>query len=106
MKQIKLSPKCSISRQTPNPSLSIAKNNVRIYLYIASTVLAIDDSNELSKSDLEDYQLLTHFEIKQNPSTNKLRLEFNHSPPSKLKKINSERLNTDESISSYCPKEE
>ena len=68
-------------------------------------VLAFD-AKAAQNIDLEEYQLLTRFEIKHNPTTNKLKLEFDHGNSPKLQKVSSERLKTDESISSYCGKEE
>lgn len=76
-----------------------------VFSDLASSVLALD-AKEAHRIDQEEYQLLTRFEMKLNSSTNKLNLEFDHLGQPKRSKINSERLNTDESISSYCGREE
>ena len=55
----------------------------------------IFDDNEGHKLDSEEYQLLTKFQIKPQHLNNKIKLEFFSGKQPKLKKINSERLDTD-----------
>jgi len=56
------------------------------------------DQNQEVKFDPEEYQFLTKFDIK-NTQNQKFRLNFFNDCEKKPKKINSERLNTDESNS-------
>lgn len=63
----------------------------------ACNVVAIE-GGQTANIDNEEYQLLTQFEIKPT-NHHQFRLNFFNEPPQKPKKINSDRLNTDESNS-------
>ena len=73
--------------------------------YLASNVVVYDSSERLI-IDPEEYQLLTTFQIKPQDSRNKLTLKFSEEKSMKPKKLNNERLKTDESNSSSFSKEE
>jgi hypothetical protein len=70
----------------------------------ACNVMALDEKQE-GKFDPEEYQFLTKFEIKPSPN-GKYRLHFFNNSEKRPKKINSERLNTDESNSVNLREEE
>jgi hypothetical protein len=63
------------------------------------------DQNQATTIDKDEYQFLTKFEIKPSQA-NRYRLNFINDTDKKLKKINSERLNTDESNSVSLREEE